>query len=195
MRQGRLVCAWLLGLVLALSGCGDDSGDGSGGSGGTAGTGGTGGSGGMSATGGSGGNGQEDGNFAIITVGEMVFTFPPSELNLCNAFVNQINASFAIDDNGDPIQAGGGEGIQVNFAIVAAGSEGGDLPSLSLFDLDADIRWRAEGIDDARPGVVESWVLNDGRAMGTVTFEVEGTGSGGLDETVPGEFDIFCAIP
>jgi hypothetical protein len=36
--------------------------------------------------------------------------------------------------------------------------------------------------------VVESWVLNDGRAMGTVTFEVEGTG-----ETVSGDFDILCA--
>jgi len=95
-----------------------------GGSGGVAGSGGTGGSGGMAASGGSGGNGSEDGNFAAITVGEMVFTFPPDELNGCNNFANQIGGSFAIDDNGDPIQAGGGEGIQVNFAIVAPGSGG-----------------------------------------------------------------------
>jgi hypothetical protein len=86
-----------------------------------------------------------------------------------------------------PIQAGGGQGIQVNFAIVATGSGTEGLPSLSLDDI-PDIRWRAEGIDDARPGVVESWVLNGGRAMGTVTFEVEGTG-----ETVSGDFDILCA--
>ena len=183
----------MFGLVLAVSGCGDDSGDGSGGSGGTAGSGGTGGSGGMAASGGSGGNGSQDGNFATITVGEMVFTFPPDELNGCNNFANQISGSFAIDDNGDPIQAGGGEGIQVNFAIVAPGSGGDDLPSLSLDDFDAQVRWRAEGINDARPGVVESWELNDGRAMGTVTFEVEGTGSGGLDPTVSGAFDILCA--
>jgi hypothetical protein len=193
MRQGRLIGAWVFGLVLAVSGCSDDSGDGSGGSGGMAGSGGTSGSGGMAASGGSGGNGQEDGNFATITVGEMVFDFPPDELNGCNHAANQISGSFAIDDNGNPIQAGGGAGIQVNFAIVTPGSEGDDLPSLSLFDIIPDIRWRAEGIDDARPGVVESWVLNDGRAMGTVTFEVEGTGSGGLDPTVSGEFDILCA--
>jgi len=29
--------------------------------------------------------------------------------------------------------------------------------------------------------------------MGAVTFEVEGTGSGGLDPTVSGEFNILCA--
>jgi len=193
MRQGRLIGAWVFGLVLAVSGCSDDSGDGSGGSGGMTGSGGTGGSGGMAASGGSGGNGQEDGNFATITVGEMVFDFPPDELNGCNNVANQITGSFAIDDNGDPIQAGGGEGIQVNFAIVATGSGTEGLPSLSLDDIIPDIRWRAEGIDDTRPGVVESWVLNDGRATGTVTFEVEGTGSGGLDPTVSGEFDILCA--
>ena len=181
MRQGRLICVWVFGLVLAVSGCSDDSGDGSGGSGGMVGSGGT------------GGNGPEDGNFATITVGEMVVTFPPDELNGCNNDGSQIFGSFAIDDNGDAIQAGGAEGIQVNFAIVPPGSGEEALPSLSLDDFDAQIRWRAEGIDDARPGVVESWELNDGRAMGTVTFEVEGTGSGGLDPTVSGAFDILCA--
>ena len=188
MRQERLIGAWVFGLVLAVSGCSDDSGNGSGGSGGMAGSGGTGGSGGMVASGGTGGNGSEDGNFATVTVGEMVFTF-----NGCNSLPNQLSGSFAIDDNGDPIQAGGGQGIQFNFAIVAADAGGDDLPSLSLDDFDAEIRWRAEGINDARPGVVESWELNAGRAMGIVTFEVEGTGSGGLDETVSGEFDILCA--
>jgi hypothetical protein len=33
-----------------------------------------------------------------------VFTFPPDALNGCNNFNNQISGSFAIDDNGDPIQ-------------------------------------------------------------------------------------------
>jgi hypothetical protein len=166
-----------------MSGCGDDSSDGSGGTGGSAG---------MTGTGGTGGNGMQEGNFATITVGEMELAFPPDEINGCNNFNDEISGSFAIDEQGNPVSAGGAQGTQINFVVVPSGSGDAQLPSLILDDFVAAIRWQARGIDEANPGVVESWQLDGGRATGTVTFDVSGVGSGGLDETVSGEFDIFC---
>ncbi|MFO7549264.1 MAG: hypothetical protein R6X29_10415 [Acidimicrobiia bacterium] len=146
---------------------------------------------------GAGSSGTGPANFAVVTVGDVVYEFPADPVNGCNNLGNVIGASYAIGADGSPVEAGGPEvAVQFNFIVpeVDWEAQGLQAPSLTLDDYGNGVfvRWQAGGFDDIE-GVFEVWELSNGRAQGTVTFiDYNAHTAGEETEPVPGSFEILC---
>jgi hypothetical protein len=134
-------------------------------------------------------------NYAVVTVGDVVYEFPADPLNACNNLGNVIGASYATGADGGPVQAGGPDvAVQLNFIVpeVDWEAQGLQAPSITLDDYGRGVRWQAGGFDDIE-GVFETWEMSDGRAQGTVTFiDYIVHSAGGTTEPIPGSFEILC---
>ena len=191
MRARRILLAGALALVAAACGGGDDDASAD-----TAAAGGT-----QATTttaapaGGSGGgsSGESSGNYAIVTVGSTTYEVPANSLNLCNSLDNLIFASFATDGAGTVVTAGGTDvGVQINFGIPVPEweAEGLQPPTLDVDDRGTSVRWWASvprGL-----GSVDSWTLEDGKAVGEATFVGEEIGTTNQVGTESGSFEIMC---
>lgn len=187
MRVRRITVAAVLALVVAACGGGDDDAVDTAAPGGQQTT--------TSAPGNSsgGGGGDEGGNFATVTVGGTIYEVPANAVNLCNSFGNMINGSFAAGADGTAAQAGGVDvGLQINFAIPVANweDEGLQAPLLDVDDRSKGVRWWASTA--LGKGSVDSWTLEDGKAVGQASFVGEQAGTGNQVGAESGSFEVVC---
>ena len=140
-----------------------------------------------------GSSGESGGNYAIVTVGSTTYEIPANSLNLCNNLGNLIFASFAVDAGGTVVAAGGTDvGVQINFGIPVPEweAEGLQPPTIDVDDRATSVRWWASvprGL-----GSVDSWTLEDGKAVGEATFVGEEIGTTNQVGTESGTFEVMC---
>lgn len=132
-------------------------------------------------------------NYAIVTVGGTMYEVPANSLNGCNSLGNLIFGSFATDGDGTVVQAGGTDvGLQINFGLPVPEweAEGLQPPGIDVDDRATSVRWWASvprGL-----GSVDSWTLEDGKAVGEATFVGEELGTGTQVGTEAGSFEVVC---
>jgi hypothetical protein len=134
----------------------------------------------------------DGGNLAIVTIGGDTYRVPADPLNLCNSLDNLVFGSFAVGGDGAATQAGGTEvSIQVNFAIPVSDWEEQGLqpPGLDVDLQDEGVRWWAS--TPRGLGSVDSWELDDGRAVGEASFVAEDTAGNEVGQEA-GSFEVVC---
>jgi hypothetical protein len=137
--------------------------------------------------------GDEGGNYATVTVGGTIYEVPANALNLCNSLSNLAFGSFATGADGAAAQAGGVDvGFQINFAIPVANweDEGLQAPLLDVDDRIEGVRWWAATA--LGKGSVDSWTLEDGKAVGQASFVGEQAGTGNQVGAESGSFELVC---
>ncbi len=138
----------------------------------------------------------DDGNAAIVTIGETTYAVPAGQANRCSNIESMVFGSFAagggqaVDPNEADLE---GDNIEVKVSFVLAVSNWEELglqpPSINVDLVDEGVQWFAAA--DSGLGSVDSWQLSDGQATGRATFL--GRNASGEDlGLVTGTFEVVC---